>query len=92
MFGHKKIEALYEARLGELVAAHQRELLILEARIADLRQLVMPPRTYGQVPLISAETDAILTPGVDQLEMTAAQMKEYEENASEADRILSGNY
>ena len=90
----REVKAVYEARIAALKEAHSKEVELLSAQIELMRAFALPPTPgFGHIPVLQAESDAILTPGVNEsIEMTPAQIKEWEDTQSEADKLFAGTY
>lgn len=81
MFFYKRLISQYEARIKDL-----------QQQIQDLRTLALPTTVSRSVPLISLEADAIIS-GKDEIyDLSDAERAEKDDEISERDRVLSGNY
>ncbi len=84
MFGNKRLLEEKDKRIAEL-----------HAQIARLESLIpqfQKPSNPLHIPVLSVESDAVMTGHQDQIQLTAAQIKELDALESEATKILTGNY
>lgn len=86
------LEAQHERYIAALREGYEAQCLLLRAQNADFRSMVFPENRPGHVPVLSAESDAILSGNEETLEMSDEQIKEWHSINSEASRVLNGTY
>lgn len=72
-------------------AAHDMRVQDLQSRIADLKQLVFPPRT-ADITREAREVDAVLSASEKAPELSESELNRILEGQREQDLIFSGNY
>lgn len=79
---------------GRCKVCQEKDLRIVElqAQVDLLRALVAPPASASRIPILQAESDAILSGRDEAITPTAEQQRELERIESEANRIFSGTY
>jgi len=86
------LEAHYEKYVAAIREGYEAQALLLRAQNADFRSMVFPTYSPGHVPVLAAESDAILSGNEEAIEMTEQQINEWHSINSEASRVLNGTY
>ena len=88
----KAKDEAHEKLLAAIRDGYEAQALLLRAQNADLRSMVFPTYSPGHVPVLAAESDAILSGNEEPIEMTEQQVAEWHSINSEASRVLNGTY
>ena len=82
----------HKAALDALKSAHAAELAAYRMHLEDLQRLVFPPQNTTSIPLVQLEADAVLSVRETTVDLTEEELKRREDEISERNRILSGQY
>lgn len=87
--GIRNLKSLFKCRDCALRDQH---IYDLRERIADLKAITIPPAKAGAIPVLSLESDAILS-GSDEIIAIKDELSDEEQAViDEASRILAGTY